>query len=319
MAAGALIAAANVRYIRNFLSGPYALSAAEVGAIGDVTTAPRYFARIEGTDALDTGIQQVEVRTQHGREVGRSVSARFFALAVGGRFLIVKTSSGPAKVVEGHLAPMPAELDQRLFSTAEMRALRTRFYPYYLDTASFRVAGYWGIAIGSVLLVLLLATAVPAWRRLKDPSTHPAVARVAGWGDPISMAVEIEREHRHPWRRSGTVSITDRFIVNSSFFTFDVLRLSELLWAYKKVTKKSVNFVPVGKDFHAVLVCLGGSVEWKGNEKEVEEALHHAAARAPWAVFGYSKELESQFRKSAAAFVAAIAARQRQYQAQARA
>jgi hypothetical protein len=319
VAVGALIGVANARYVRNFLSGPTTLSAAEVGAIGDVTTTPRYFARVEGTETVDTGIQQVEVRTRHGQEVGRSVTASFFALAVGDRFLIVKTSSGPARVVEGHLEPMPAELQQHLFGTAEMRAARARFYPFYLDTESFRTAGYWAIAIGSVLVLFLLATAVPAWKRLRDPSTHPVVARVATWGDPISLAVEIEREDRHPWRRSGGVSITDHYIVSSGLFTFDVLRLADLLWAYKKVTKKSVNFVPVGKDFHAVLVCAGGSVEWKGSEKEVEEALRHAASRAPWAAFGYSKELEGQLRRNAAAFVTAIATRRRHHQAHAHA
>ena len=319
VAVGVLIGVANARYVRNFLNGPYTLSVADVGDIGDVTTTPRYFAHIEGTDTVDTGIQQVEVRTRYGQEVGRSVSASFFALAVGNRFLIVKTSSGSAKVVEGHLEPMPTDLEQHLFGTAEMRSIRTRFYPFYLDTDSFRTAGYWAIGISSVLVLFLLVTAVPAWKRLKDPATHPVVARVAAWGDLVSQAVEIEREGRHPWRRSGSLSITDHYIVNSGFFTFDVLRLADLLWAYKKVTKKSVNFVPVGKDFHAVLVCSGGSVEWKGSEKEVEEALRHAASRAPWAVFGYSKELEGQFRRNAAAFVTAIATRRRQHQAHAHA
>src|SRR5438034_340683 len=87
-----------------------------------------------------------------------------------------------------------------------------------------------------------------------------------------------------PWRASwprykggdGWV-VTDQFLLRSTFFSFDVLRLSDLLWAYKKVTKHSVNFIPTGKTYDAVLACYGGSATVKGAEKTVDALLGFAA------------------------------------------
>jgi hypothetical protein len=315
VAAGLLLALASARYVRNFVAGPYPLSAGDLAAISDVKTAPRYFVHVEGTRTIDTGVELYEIEKRYGKEVRRSLKARYFALELGPRLLVVKTAGSPSSSVEGALAPIPLDLDQHLFNTPEMRTLRSRFYPYYLDTASFRSGGYWALGIGAVVLVFLGMTAARAWKRLQDPARHPLVERAASWGDPVSVAVEVEREHAQPWRRSGTIGITDHYLVNSSFFGFDVLRLTDLLWAYKRVTKKSVNFVPVGKDYHAVLACVGGTVAVRAKDAEVDEILRYVEARAPWAVFGHSKEIEDAFKKDPGGFVVAVAERRRRYEA----
>jgi hypothetical protein len=315
VALGLLVGVANLRYLRNFVGGPYAMSAADLDAISDVTAAPRYFARVTGTETLDTGVARYEVETRSGREVRRTLKASYFALDTGGRLLIVKTAGRATTTVEGGLVPIPPELDRHLFKDAEMRALRGRFYPYHMDTDSFRSSGYWGLGIGAVVLVIVGFTAARARAHLRDPASHPAVARASSWGELGAVSAEVEREHQQPWRRAGPVALTEHYIVTSSFYAFDVLRLGDLLWAYKRVTKKSVNFIPTGKDFHAILVCVGGTVEFKGKEAEVEETLRWAASRVPWAVFGHSKEIEDLMRKDAAGFVAGVAERKRQYEA----
>jgi hypothetical protein len=227
----------------------------------------------------------------------------------------VKATDASNTVVEGELRPIYAELESHLYSTAEMQAVRNRFHPYFLDTHSFRSAGYWGLGLGSALLALMSAWAVRAWKRLRAPAAHPLVARVSEWGDPAALSAEIENEAARPWRTAGTFRIGDRYVVNASFYGLSVLRLSDLLWAYKKVIKKSVNFVPVGKDYQAVLCCAGGTAEVQAKEDVVDEVLHHAAARAPWAILGHTQEIADAFRKDPAGFVAAVADRRRQCEA----
>jgi hypothetical protein len=317
LAAGLLLTAAHARYWRNFVGGPYPLSAAELDAISDAASAPRYFARVEGGEAMETGIEQYEVRSRHGRETGRTLQARYYALAVGDRLLIVKSKEAPGTVVEGALRRIEGELETHLFSTADMRAARHLVRPYYLDTASFRSAGYWGIGVGGILFAAFAGWARHAWKRLEAPAEHPLVARVSGWGDsPAAVAAEIEQEVARPWRKVGPFAITDRYVVKSRFYELDAVRLCDLLWAYKKVVKKSVNFVPVGKDYVAVLACAGGTMEIQTKDGDVDEILQHAAARAPWAIFGYTKELEDAFRKDAAGFADAVAQRHSQYDAE---
>src|SRR5690348_5570616 len=71
------------RYISNFIRGPFPAGQADLDAIGDVSTAPRYFVSVTGSKAIETGIQQITTTKNAGVETGRSVSAEFYALVVG--------------------------------------------------------------------------------------------------------------------------------------------------------------------------------------------------------------------------------------------
>ena len=316
LALGAFFAAGQTRYFRNFFGGPYPATAEDLDAIHDPDAAPHYFVHVEGTRAVELGLEEYEVRTQSGRETGRTLKARFYALQVGDRFLVVKATDASNAVVEGELRPVYGELESHLYSSAEMRAVRNRFHPYFLDTHSFRSAGYWGLGLGSAFFAVLGFWAVRAWKRLREPAGDALVQRVSAWGDPAAVSAEIEHERERPWRKVGPFAITERYVVKSSFYGLEVLRLSDLLWAYKKVIKKSVNFVPVGKDYQAVLCCAGGTAEVQTKEDQVDEILHYAAARTPWAVFGHTKDLADAFAKDPAGFVAAVADRRREFEAE---
>ena len=65
-------------------------------------------------------------------------------MAVGDKFLIVKTGRDVSSVAEGELTPLPSGVQDQLVGRKEMRTLRSRFYPFYNE--SFRLAGY--IVIG---------------------------------------------------------------------------------------------------------------------------------------------------------------------------
>jgi hypothetical protein len=65
------------RYIKNFVGGPFDFGEPELDASGDVSTTPRYFVKVTGSKAIETGIQQITTRKRAGVETGRSVSAGF--------------------------------------------------------------------------------------------------------------------------------------------------------------------------------------------------------------------------------------------------
>lgn len=312
--AGALVfGALNTRYIKNFLNGPFPVGEQDLEHITDPGEAPRYFVRVAGTRTLDTGIRQITTTESGGVEESRRVSAEYYALQVGDKFLIVKSSSGEPTVVEGRLMPTPADLDRQLFDTAETRATRPLVYPFYLDTESFRLPGYYAIAAARVFLWFFLRKGIPAWRRLQNPAEHPVVARTAAWGDPVSIAAELEREYRtQPVHRLGDWTITRNYVVQDSFFGFEVLRLEDLVWGYKRVTKKRVNFIPAGKDYHVILVCYSGAIEIPASEQQVDEVLAYANQRTPWAIFGYSADLENCFKKQPQELCLAVEARRRE-------
>jgi hypothetical protein len=300
-------AAGQSRYLANFFGGPYSLGAADLDSIPNIAEAPRYFARVTGSKVLDTGIQELTIHQKNGVETGRSVSAGYYALVVGDRLLVCKSRSGSRATFEGELTAMPLELEGHLFNTADMKAIRHRFYPFYLDDEPFRVPGYWGLGALAAFGFLFFIYGRSAWRYFRDPASHPLIERVQKWGDPVGVAVAAERQARSPrMKGGGGWVLTDQFLLRSTFFTFDVLRLSDLLWAYKKITKHSVNFIPTGRTYEAVLACYGGTATIPGNEKTVDGALTFASQRTPWAILGFSKELESAFKTNTRAVCAAV-------------
>jgi len=308
-----LLAIVEGRYITNFILGPFDLGPSDLDSIRDVSDAPHYFARVTGSKAIDTGIQHVTIRKRGGVETGRSVSGAYYALVVGERLLVVKSGAGPLLTLEGKLTAMPPDLDRHLFNTPDMQAIRNRFYPFYLSDESFRFPGYCAIAGALIFVFLLVKYGLPSWRHLRDLSSHPVMRRVTSWGDPLHVAVEAEREARSPRYKGGGWLVTDQYLIELRFFTFNVLRLWDLLWAYKRVTKHSVNFIPTGKTYNAVLVCYGGAADVKGREKMVDEILVFAAERAPWAIFGFSKDLEKLFNKNTNDFCTAVEERRRDW------
>ena len=123
------------------------------------------------------------------------------------------------------------------------------------------------------------------------------------------MALDVERQLQTPRHHGGGWTVTDNYLVTRTLLGFDVLRLADLIWAYKRVTQRRVNFIPVGKTFAAELKCLGGNASIQGPEARIDKVLQIVAARAPWAAFGYSDELIKMWNNNNAEFCAAVDAR----------
>jgi len=227
---------------------------------------------------------------------------------------VVRTAGDESATAEGKLAPWPDDLENQLFDSKEMRSLRSSFYPFYLESESFRRPGFVVIGIGVLFLVLFAWQAVPAWRAWRDPERHPLAKRIAQWGDPMGVAVGAEQEFENPllkgragWRFGS------KYLVRSTFFTFNVLRFQDLMWGYKKVTKHSVNFIPTGKTYEAIVHCIGGTATIPGKEKKVHELLAFAQQRAPWAMYGFSDELAALFNKRRQEFARNVEQRRKEW------
>lgn len=312
---GVLLATSDRRYVANFFQGPHPLAQADLDAIRDVTVTPRYYARVQGERVIDTGIRQFTISTRNGVETSRKESGAYHALALGSRFLVVRTAGAESPIAEGKLAPWPSELEGQLFDSDEMRALRSNFYPFYLEGDSFRRPGYVVIAIAFVFLLLFLWKAIPAWRAMRDPERDPLVKRIAAWGDPIAVAVEAEREFDHPLLTGGSGwRFGSKYLVQSRFFTFNLLRFEDVLWGYKKITKHSVNFIPTGKTYEAIVNCYGGTATIPGKDKKVDALLEFVQQRAPWAIFGFSDELAAAFNKQQQDFTNSVEQRHQQWE-----
>jgi len=172
------------------------------------------------------------------------------------------------------------------------------FDSFYVSDEAFRLPGYLAIGVVLVLGFLFVRYGIPAWRHYRDPGTHPLLARIGPWGDPLGVAVEVERDFGTPRYKASGWRIGDKYLVQSPFLMFNVLRLRDLLWAYKKVTKHSVNFIPTGKTYEAILTCYGGAATIRRKQQQVDEILAYVRQRVPWALLGYSPTRRRSSRRS---------------------
>src|SRR5260370_23470739 len=85
LAVGVLLATSDRRYIANFLSGPYPLARADLDSIRDVTSTPRYYARVSADRVIDTRIRQYTIRTQSGVETNREETRAYNTFVLGNR------------------------------------------------------------------------------------------------------------------------------------------------------------------------------------------------------------------------------------------
>jgi hypothetical protein len=303
------------RYWDNFLHGPFKLGPAELGSIGDVSKAPRYYVRLKGTKLQDARLVRFNIVSEHGKETRHSITAHIYALTVGEKLLIIESPAmlSPAQVVqEGALEGMPADLDKALFDFPDNQDIRARFYPFILKSEGFQEAGYASIVAFLVFFGFFLRYAIPVVRRLVNPMSHPAAKRVAAWRGVNIVAPDVERELRSPKiiTRSGW-TVTDSFIIRRSFLAFDLFRFSDLLWAYGGVSVQRFFFVPVWTSCCANLIGLGGAAFIKTDLSMVNAILAFASQRAPWAYFGFSSEVQSRVLKDKEGFCREVAERKR--------
>jgi len=121
-----------------------------------------------------------------------------------------------------------------------------------------------------------------------------------------SAEVEREREMAVIIKRGGW-TLTQNYAVKNMWLSFDLFRLDNLVWVYKKAVKRRVNFIiPAGTTYSAALNFSDGQADVGGSQKKVEELLALASQRAPWAVKGYTDDLAKFWKSSRNSFVAEV-------------
>jgi hypothetical protein len=305
----------NGRYLVNFILGPFQGDKQTLASLKPGQEPFDYFLTVKGQPAREPLCEETK-RTvdKHTKEVRSETHvADFIIVPVGQRSLVVKVPGkmDPAQTeFTGSLAPLPGQISSSLQEhAAKMRAEAGDFiYPYMLDTTGFRGPGYWGLAIGLPFYVLAWWNIIRAIRRMGRCERHPIVQRLARYGTPAEVAQSIDaqvKDRANVLMRHGFIS-TPAWLLRPTTFGLDTLHVFDLVWAYKKVTKHSVNFIPTGTTSASVICTRYGQTLEVNSGNGTEGFLQHIAERAPWIIAGYSPELAGIWQKNAGALVAAV-------------
>jgi len=240
---------------------------------------------------------------------------------VGEKLLLVKAPPGKEQLeysgaLEYTTDPVKEELLRPL--AAEQADVAQMVLPYTLNAANYRNNGYTMLFIGLPLLALAGWNVWKAMRRVSEIQTSPVWKHLAAYGNAEQLSQQIEAELQPAMvRKYGKLQLTPQWMVRRKMFSTWVSPVGDLVWIYKKVTKHSVNFIPTGKTYSVVLVGRHRQrTEEQMKEKAVNEMLGDLAARVPWALFGFSKELETAWTKNPASVIASVDSRYQQMKTQ---
>jgi hypothetical protein len=134
------------------------------------------------------------------------------------------------------------------------------------------------------------------------------------YGDVEQLASQVDQELQTQKTKYKSLSLTRSWMVRKATFNTWVSPVGDLAWAYKKVTKHYTNFIPTGKTYAVVIVGRHRQrIEVQLSQKNTDQLLGELAGRVPWALFGYSKEIEGTWQKDPGGLVAAVDARYQQF------
>jgi hypothetical protein len=147
-------------------------------------------------------------------------------------------------------------------------------------------------------------------QRKNDPLLHPIVKVASRYGQIAETAQQIDIELKGETRKLCGAVVTPSWVLVKHMFSLDVFHIPDVIWAYKKVTKHSVNFIPTGKTFATIMFDrYGKSLEMDEGRSESNTFLMMLQEKMPWVVFGYSDDLKKIAQEDWSGFVAVVDSR----------
>lgn len=305
------------RYLYNFFSGPFEISETQLIAIQQPGSVSQYFVKVKGDDTYETGIQQIETQTENGKVKSETVKAKYLVLRLVERLLVVKTPPNETGLAyTGDIGEIPPDVRSSVMAPLlkEHPEAARAFLPFMLDTTGFRDEGYVALGLGIPAFLLAGWLIVKVMRRSADPSSHPVVKRAVTYGNLADVSHQFDMDLQGPTVKFGGATVTQSWVFCPNSFGLSICRIPDLIWTYKKVTKHSVNLIPTGKTYEAIMYDrFGKPLQLRARQSKIDALLALLAERAPWAVVGYTDDLKNTFSRNWPGFVAAVTERKARF------
>jgi hypothetical protein len=214
--------------------------------------------------------------------------------------LVKATPAAKGPIYTGSIRTMEAKVRDDLFAALrkDNREVIRSVLPLMLDATDSPLWGWGGVLLLTACVPVALWKIAQAVLRFRDPALHPAWKALSVYGAPRANANAIESEVGRG-TEIGKAHITASWLLHSSPFAFNAVPLAEVLWFYKHVTKHSTNFIPTGRTYAIVVhTRRGKKVTINGSQATVDQLLEEIHARAPWAIVGYTAEIEEAMSRT---------------------
>ena len=301
-------------YFYNFSHGPFRMDRATLLSLRNPESRRESFVTILVDETQQTGFEESStdyfITTHHP----------ILAVSVGDRLLLVKASKDTtATEFAGEVTSIPDDVQNKVIAPLEQKnpKIKGLFLPVMLDATSYRLNGYLGIAAGAVFGLALLWC---LWRGLNwsvNPETHPVWHKLSRYGpaQQIGMQVDSELRSEGGGETFGTAHVTTNWLVYSSAYEVHVIRLADVAWGYPQVVKHYHSGIPTGKShFVKVFDCQGALMTISVKKDVGPNLLLALQRRVPWAVYGFSADLEKIWKKQRPQFLLKVDEQKRRIQ-----
>jgi len=176
--------------------------------------------------------------------------------------------------------------------------------------------GGWSSLLITIPMLLIAGWNLSNWKkRVQDYTRHPICKRLASFGTLEQLIQEIETTIlTNPEEKIAGVKVVGPWLFKSTVFGLTCFHVKDIVWVYQKVTSHSVNLIPTGKSFAALLLDRHGySAEILAGKDKVEALMAHICQQSPWIVAGFSKDLEKMWKSKKAEFIAAVDERRKDF------
>lgn len=247
-----------------------------------------------------TGLQYVETNKKSS---SKTVEADYYLLK-GGKTLIfaaIPPEAASSSSYTGWVRKMTDEEKDHLSSyMAEIKSESNGEFTlsdYILDS-KYDPSSSVIFIICSILGILFFICAIKAFRTFTLPARHRIYKKLAKYGDADTLAQSIDRDlSQYPVQNFGKVIYTKSWIIAPYALSLKIAKMEDVLWAYKKIIKKSINFIPAGKSYELDLCCYDKSIV-RINMKEslVDSLLMAIKEDCPWVILGYNAEIKKMWK-----------------------
>jgi hypothetical protein len=309
----AIYAVVEWRYFYNFFAGPVEARAESLGGSQRPDDVVRYFVTVHGEKSVDTGMQEIKEETRNGVH-SESVNAKYSILFLGNRLLIVKKNPGDnGTTMQGALGELTSDVRTDILDPLVKKYpdASQAFLPVMLDATSFRSDGYIAMVICIPLALLAVWNIRKVIRRKSGPQTHPIVQSACRYGPLVDVAKHVDAELRGNTAEFGKARVTTFWVFLPSMYGLAMCHIPDLVWAYKKVTTRRRNSQYMGTTHDVIMYDRYTAVplQMRADQKRTDAMLSVLVERAPWAIFGYSDELDKTRQTNWGGMVAAVDAK----------
>lgn len=171
-----------------------------------------------------------------------------------------------------------------------------------------------GLIVSISIISISIYQFILVYRRNEDAFNHPDMNRFLKWGEDYgTCAFTMDEELKENKRTdiSGTY-FTRNFVIIPSFYRYRWFQFSEVCWAFIRVTKHSINFIPTGTT-HEVNVFLDNRDVVTIESNKSEDLLHHLIRKAPFALYGYSAQIKEAWSTDTSNFISIVKQRKNQF------